>query len=229
MVTVIIPAFKATQYIDHCINSINSNIEYEILIGVDACIETFKAAKEYECDNIHVFYFTKNVGPYIIKNTLVDLAKYDKILFFDSDDVMAENTIDKVNDILSQCDYANLKYINFSGTNINTNGHVMNDAVICIKKVLFNSLNGFYNWRCGADTEFTKRLESNNIKTKSFESVCYYRRLCPTSLTHAKETGHGSPIRQSYVQIINNNQLTNHWPSPAIKFTQDYVKNPTTS
>ena len=227
MITVIIPAYKATQYIDHCINSINSVIEHEILIGVDACMETFTAAKEYECNNIHVFYFTKNVGPYVIKNTLIDLAKYDNILFFDSDDVMAENTIDAVNNILLECDYASLKYINFSGTNINTKGHVMNDAIICIKKKLFNSLNGFYNWRCGADTEFTKRLEYNNIKTKSFDHVCFYRRLCSTSLTHAKETGHGSPIRKSYVQIINTNQSNNHWPSPVIKFIQDYVKDPT--
>jgi hypothetical protein len=136
--------------------------------------------------------------------------------------------MEKVNDILSTHEYAGLKYINFNN-HIFRNGHVMSDAVICIKKALFNSLNGFYNWRCGADTEFTKRLEHNNIKTKSFDSVCYYRRLCPTSLTHAKETGHGSPIRQSYVRIINNNQSTKQWPNPVIKTTKEYVKYTTTN
>jgi glycosyltransferase involved in cell wall biosynthesis len=228
MVSVIIPAYKATKYIDECISSINSDIEYEILIGVDACIETFNVAKKHECYNIRVFYFTENVGPYVIKNTLVDEAKYENILFFDSDDVLAEGTINRVNDILLQCEYASLKYINFTN-NINKQGHMMNDAVICIKKALFNSLNGFYNWRCGADTEFSKRLEHNNIKTKSFDGVCYYRRLCPTSLTHAKETGHGSPLRQSYVQIINKNQSTKLWPNPLNKITQEYDKDTTTS
>jgi len=228
MVSVIIPAYKATKYIDECINSIKSDIEYEILIGVDACIETFDAAKKHECDNIHVFYFTKNVGPYVIKNTLVDESKYENILFFDSDDLLAEGTINKVNDILSQCEYAGLKYINFN-KNINKQGHMMNDAVICIKKALFNSLNGFYNWRCGADTEFTKRLEHNNIKTKSFDGVCYYRRLCPTSLTHAKETGHGSQIRTQYVNYINKNIYLNHWPNPVNKITQEYDKDTTTN
>ena len=33
MVSVIIPAYKATQYIDQCISSIDSDIEYEILIN----------------------------------------------------------------------------------------------------------------------------------------------------------------------------------------------------
>jgi hypothetical protein len=175
-----------------------------------------------------VFYFTNNVGPYVIKNTLVDEAKYGNILFFDSDDVLAEGTIDRVNDILSQCEYAGLKYINFTN-NINKQGHMMNDAVICIKKALFNSLNGFYDWRCGADTEFSKRLEHNNIKTKSFDGVCYYRRLCPTSLTHAKETGHGSQIRTQYVNYINKAIKLNQWPNPVKKITQEYDKDSTTS
>jgi len=222
MVSVIIPAYKAVKHIDECLSSIKGDCE--ILIGVDACEETYAHIKHLD----NVYYFTENVGPYVIKNTLVDVAKYDNILFFDSDDVMVEGVMEKVNDILSTHEYAGLKYINFNN-HIFRNGHVMSDAVICIKKALFNSLNGFYNWRCGADTEFTKRLEHNNIKTKSFDSVCYYRRLCPTSLTHAKETGHGSPIRQSYVRIINNNQSTKQWPNPVIKTTQEYVKYTTTN
>ena len=43
----------------------------------------------------------------------------------------------------------------------------MNDAVIAIKKDVINQLNGFYPWKCGADTEFAYRLEHNKFKKGS--------------------------------------------------------------
>jgi glycosyltransferase involved in cell wall biosynthesis len=232
MVSVIIPAYKATKYIDECINSIKSEVEYEILIGVDACIETFDAAKKHECDNIHVFYFNKNVGPYVIKNTLVDEAKYENILFFDSDDVIANGALDEIaNDIATDVDYIMLRYIDFKGNikESDLRSNQMTNAVIAIKKSIFNSLNGFYPWRCGADTEFGYRLINNACKSKTTQNIAYYHRLHNNNLTVKKETTHGSEIRSQYVNYINKSLYLNYWPNPANKITQDYDKDTTTS
>jgi glycosyltransferase involved in cell wall biosynthesis len=217
MVSIIIPAYKATKYIDECLASIKGDCE--ILIGVDACEETYNHIKHLE----NVFYFPNNVGPYIIKNTLVDVAKCENILFFDADDVMAEGIIEKFNKAIQQVDYVKLNYINFTHE-IKKSGHIMNDAVIGIKKSVFNSLNGFYPWKCGADTELENRLRHNNFKYKVSEGISYYRRLHGENLTMKSETGHGSSIRSEYVNIINRNIKANHWPHPQTKTIETYVK-----
>jgi glycosyltransferase involved in cell wall biosynthesis len=217
MTSVIIPAYKATKYIDECLASIKGDCE--ILIGVDACEETYNHIKHLD----NVFYFTKNVGPYIIKNTLIDIAKHDNILFFDSDDVMAEGTIEKFNEAIQNNDYVKLNYVNFTDK-INTSGQMMNDAVIGIKKSVINSLNGFYPWKCGADTELDHRLKYNHLKYKVLEGVSYYRRLHGENLTMRKETGHGSAIRNEYINLIGKNRKQG-FPNPQIKTTYTYVKN----
>lgn len=221
MISIIIPAYKATKYIDECIFSIQSLIEYEILVGVDSCKETFDHLKDNP--NIQLFYFTENVGSFVIKNTLADLAKYENLLFFDADDIMHPGILDNIVEQLQNVDYLKLNYINFHHKKI-MNGHIMNDAIVAIKKSTFNSINGFYPWRCGADTEFAYRLEYNKCKTKPFTDFCYHRRLHSDNLTVKKETTHGSPIRQSYVAIINKNIQAKNWPNPQIKTKQDYVK-----
>jgi hypothetical protein len=100
----------------------------------------------------------------------------------------------------------------------------MNDAVIGIKKDVFNSLNGFYPWRCGADTEFGHRLAYNNFKKGKAEGVSYYRRLHGENLTMRKDLGHGSSIRNQYCNIINRNMVNKTWPNPQTKTTAAYEK-----
>ena len=217
MLSVIIPAYKATKYIDECIASIKGDCE--ILIGVDGCIETYNHIRHLE----NVYYFKENVGPYVIKNTLINQAKYDNILFFDSDDVMAPGTIEKVTETLNSKDYVKLSYIDFIKKPL-LSGIVYSNAVIGIKKDVFNSINGFYPWRCSADTELVNRLQYNNFSCKTIPDVCYYRRLHQDNLTVRKETGHGSPIRKTYVDYINLHLSKKSWPNPSIKTTQDYDK-----
>ena len=222
MISIIIPAYKATKYIDECVSSIKGNVEHEILIGVDGCEETYNHIKHLD----NVFFFPKNMGPFVIKNTLADVSKYEKLLFFDSDDIMDVGALDRLAKVVNSVDYVKLNYINFNNnrSRIDLFGHKMNDAIIAIDKKIFNSLNGFYPWRCGADTEFTNRLVFNKMKSITPPDAFYYRRLHGENLTIKKETGHGSSIRNEYVNIINKNIRENNWPNPQIKTIQEYVK-----
>lgn len=216
MLSVIIPAYKATKYIDECLASIKGA---EILVGVDSCQETLDHLKGRD---IKLFYFTENVGPYVIKNTLVDQASNEHILFFDSDDVLVEGVIERIDERLAEIDYVKLNYINFYNKPT-TAGQMMNDAVIAIKRSVFNSLNGFSPWRCAADTEFSYRLQHNNLKYKVLDGLAYHRRLHGENLTMRKETGHRSPLREKYVSYINEHIRLNSWPNPQIKTTSSYV------
>jgi len=222
MISIIIPAYKATKYIDECVSSIKGNVEHEILIGVDGCEETYNHIKHLD----NVFFFPKNMGPFVIKNTLADVSKYEKLLFFDSDDIMDVGALDRLAKVVNSVDYVKLNYINFNNNRnrIDLFGHKMNDAIIAIDKKVFNILNGFYPWRCGADTEFTNRLVFNKMKSITPPDAFYYRRLHGENLTMKKETGHGSSIRNEYVNIINKNIRENNWPNPQIKTIQEYVK-----
>ena len=222
MITVIIPAYKATKYIDECLASLQGA---EILVGIDNCKETFDHLVGRT--DIKSFYFAQNVGPFVVKNTLIDEASNDKILFFHSDDVLAEGVLDRIEQALNIVDYIKLNYINFLH-NINPKGHVMNDAVIAINRPVFNELNGFQPWRCGADTELAKRLEFNKKKHIVLDDVTYYRRLHDNNLTLRKETGHGSVIRQKYVQYIAAHERSKQWENPTHKHTQGYVTYTTT-
>lgn len=216
MISVIIPAYKATRYIDECLASIQGA---EILVGIDSCQETLDHLKD--C-NIKLFYFTENVGPFVIKNTLVDQASNEHILFFDSDDVLIEGVIERIDERLAEIDYVKLNYINFYNKPT-TKGHMMSDAVIAIKRSVFNSLNGFQPWRCAADTELSNRLQHNNLKHSVLDGLAYHRRLHGENLTMKKETGHKSLIREKYVAYINQHTRLNSWPNPETKTIASYV------
>ena len=223
MVTVIIPAYNASKYIDECLASLKD--AGQILVGVDACQNTYSHLKN--TSGIELFYFPKSVGPFAIKNTLIDEAKYDKILFFDADDVLAEGVINKIDKLLDEVDVVKLNYINFQNKPT-TNGHMMYDALMAINKNAFNNLKGFYTWRCGADTELHHRIAYNKLKTKLLDGLGYHRRLHGENLTMRKDTGHGSSIRNSYVNIIARNQASGHWPNPEDKIKEQYDKDTTT-
>ena len=228
MISVIVPAYQTAHYIEECISSIKGNVEFEILVGIDNCPETYERIKDNK--NIRTFFFNRNVGPFVIKNTLVDEAKYDYILFFDSDDIMVKSTLDSIADHTDN-DYIMLRYIDFKGyvTETNLRSRQMTNAVIAIKKSIFNSLNGFQPWRCGADTEFAYRLNYNGYAPKVTENIAYYHRLHNNNLTVKKETTHGSELRKGYANYINTQLKFNQWPNPETKITSEYDKDTTTN
>lgn len=273
MISIIIPAFNASGHIGESLASINANLadtrclsDVEVLIGVDGCQKTYECVKHLR----NVFYFSKNVGPYVIRNTLVDFAKNENILFFDADDVMDIEAIKNITDVLRESDYARLKYMNFadgfittwpgtpderglvsspyaSSTRFITIEHarkvsreiqaadsqqaqqLMNKystvahCQLAIKKRLFNSLNGFYPWKCAADTEFINRLAHNNFKQGELHRVCFFRRLHGSNLTMRKSTGWNSPIRKEYANIIGEKTQSGRWNNPETKIIEKHA------
>lgn len=215
--SVIIPAFKANHFLDQCLNSIMTSIKgynVEIIVGIDACQETLGWFEKKQFKNLNIYWFENNVGPYIIKNTLVDFAKSDNILFFDADDVMAPSMIENFIKNIKLSPLVKFKYSDFNN-NTGINKPLPNtwygEGVFGIKKDLFNRLNGFEGWICAADTEFQLRLRHNKISSKNVSEISFYRRLHSNNLTVNPKTRYGSSLRQNYIKIISDKTKNKKW------------------
>lgn len=101
-VTVVIPAFKATDYLEDCLDSVLAQrsdvLSLQVLVGIDACPETQQIAKKLSIkygSSVQFWRSTKNVGSYVMKNSLLrKIPRRDGlVLFFDSDDLMPKGLL----------------------------------------------------------------------------------------------------------------------------------------
>jgi glycosyltransferase involved in cell wall biosynthesis len=222
-VSLIIPTYGTPQYLKECIESIYNSIKnqdkIEILIGIDNCLETIEFLKELKIDyRTKIYFFEKNSGPYVVKNTLTKIAKSEYIIFFDSDDIMIDGMIESVLEYLKNCNIIKPNFKNFSEVfNINNitkkNSNLWGEGVFGIRKNDFLKINGFENWRCAADTDFMIRAEKFGLKIKRSDDLMFYRRLHKKGLTSAKETGFNSYLRVYYTKLINNRKNFNPLPN----------------
>lgn len=215
ILTIIIPTFNNVDFIQDCLSSVINSVKLldcEIFVGIDSCGKTIEFIKNKTFDSrIRFFYFQKNLGPYIIKNTLATISNSDIILFFDSDDIMKENMIPEIISLNEKCDFVRPRYVNYNNsdgyskvTHMTTQSTLFGEGVFSIKKELFLSMNGFEGWRTTADTDFINRLHKNSRKSNKTHQIVFYRRVHQDSLTQSKQTGYGSKIRSNYNNIIRN-------------------------
>ena len=95
-VSILIPAYKSEAFIEDCIYSLihqKHTCDYEILIGVDGCEETLSVVKNIP--NVGVYYSKENIGVFPMRNSLAKKAKFDNLLFFDSDDIAQPELLQK--------------------------------------------------------------------------------------------------------------------------------------
>lgn len=226
-VSIIIPTYKNTEFLLECLNSViiscKKCCEFEILLGIDDCQDTLKFVSLYSIfknKNISVYYFSKNIGPYVIRNTLATKAKYDNIFFFDSDDIMMPDTVDVLLKYFDGKEMLKFKFYNFENAwgyynleNLSISP-IFAHGVFLIKKEKFFKLKGFFGWRCGADTEFTERCEGLGYKIYFLDVPIFYRRYHEMNITKKTETAPKSEIRQVYKNIILEKRKTGMWNSP---------------
>lgn len=92
LVSVIVPVYNVEQYLDECLNSIRQQIyeNLEIIVvedcSTDGSLNTL--AKHLEDYRVKLIKHEKNSGLSAARNTGIDAAKGDYIMFVDSDDLV---------------------------------------------------------------------------------------------------------------------------------------------
>jgi len=210
-ISIVVPTFNNTHYIDECIDSLmesSNGLKYEILVGIDGCQKTYDHLKDKSFpENVKIFYFKENRGPYLIKNSLANIASSENILFFDSDDVMLKSSVSFLNDLSHKFEVIKFRLMNFIGdfSVSNTKGKsIFAEGVFFIKKSLFLSMNGFEPWMCAADSDFMARLYKKKLKIHFTDEILFHRRIHTENLTKRGDTGLGSKLRASYWKISKN-------------------------
>ena len=194
---VIIPAYKAGKYINECIESIlkqipTENWKYEIYIGVDGCKDTSNI-----CKYSH-YYSDQNVGPYVIRNSLLKDHPADLYVYFDADDIMLDNFLISGIQAIESADIIipGKRNINESISNRGDYEITLGGAMFFTPKVL-EALGGFHDFRCASDTDFLCRASLLGLKIAKLNDVFYYRRLLPHSITKSDNTGYNSDYREN--------------------------------
>lgn len=227
-ISIIIPAHNASDYIEACLDSMRClTIPTEILVGVDNCDSTLIKLTQIQEKylNLKIFRTSKSVGPYIIRNSLVEHINYSNILFFDADDIMKDSMFTMLSTHNNGSSQIRFKYTNFKNTadpsrSININPKVAH-GVFFIPAATFKKVGGFQPWICGADTEFIKRSLANNLHTIEINHCLFYRRIHSESLTNTSRTGYGSDLRKANSAWIKANK---NWKIPIIKKTTPLEK-----
>ncbi len=201
--SIIIPTYNNEDYIIECLNSIlesSSEHNVEILVGIDSCEKTLNLIKSNKFDpKIRFYYSQENVGPYVIKNSLSKISQSEKLLFFDSDDIMMKNMVKTTIDGLNNNICVKPKYSEFGQTT--NKKHYFGEGVFGIKKDIFYNMNGFEPWKVAADSDFMSRLYKTKPKLLHTNELQFKRRVHENSLTMNPKTGMRSPLRHNYAKI----------------------------
>jgi glycosyltransferase involved in cell wall biosynthesis len=203
-ISIIVTSYKSQDFIEDCLDSIASQTcgDYEILLGIDGCVETLIKVKEikHKYKNLKVFYSVSNVGTYVLSNSLI--LKSDKnceyLLRFDSDDIMKSNLIEVLSELKG--DVYQFKADNYIKSKYKNTKWL--DGILYFNKKIIENIGYYKNWRCGADTDFINRIKFANFKIIRLDKVLYNRNIRNSSLTKSKDFGFGSPYRQKIAKQV---------------------------
>lgn len=224
-VSVCISAYQSQDYIEECLDSVytqtwfNDHSNWEILLGIDGCLETLKKVKTimHKYKNLRVFVMDDNVGTYITCNTIMSNAKYSHLIRFDSDDIMLPNMVSDIMEVAfgdGKPDVVKYRCITFTDDRIIDSNRYL-EGSICIRKDKFTEYGGYMPWRCAGDSELKKRL-GNVLRFHYIDRpLCKVRRGNNHSLTLDSNTDLKSEYRKRNKEYIDTKSAS----TPKIEYT----------
>lgn len=142
LLSIIIPTFNCSTYIENCINSLNLNEfldEVEVIVIDDGSKDNteeivLKMTMKYS--NI-IYKKIKNSGPSIARNEGINISTGKYIIFVDSDDIVENNYISGILSYIKNADF-NLIHYNKLYRKENNRKFVMNENIPLSTKGNFN-------------------------------------------------------------------------------------------
>ena len=232
-ISIIITAYKTQDYIEECLLSIQNQTyfknhdNYEILVAVDNDEKTLKKLMKLrsKINRLKIYNSSKNVGTYILRNSLVQKSNGKYLLFFDSDDILCDDTIKNIMS-LDKHDYVRFRFSDYIDID---DGYVkiqkyysVAAGAFWVSREIFNKIGGFQSWFCSADREFMIRSRHNKIPYSVInQKYSMYRRVHSNNLSSnntTSVTGNKSLLRNSYHLWMKNNKT---WSIPIIPIVID--------
>lgn len=110
MISVIVPVYNAEQYLHECIDSLlgQSFQDIEIILVNDGSLDgSGIICEQYSQKDGRVHYISQeNAGVSVARNAALDVAKGEYVVFVDSDDVVAPNYLQTLQNLSTRGDFA---------------------------------------------------------------------------------------------------------------------------
>jgi len=213
IIALVIAEFGNDRYIMDCIKSIHNQSlplgwKLDLRIGVDGNCNSTKVLKN---NKVPFYYSNKNVGAYIMRNSLIYLNKAEIYSYFDSDDIMSDGYLFRVimaiqnNDKLTMTRFENYEENMYTKIpNKGTGGH---GGAMSFSHNILEKLGGYKSHRVSSDSDFIKRYEAmSSDKITLIEDKLYKRRRHCKSATGCNSTGLGSVFRNNIEFDMQNDR-----------------------
>jgi glycosyltransferase involved in cell wall biosynthesis len=243
-ISVLIAAYNAQTWLKDCLSSVFSQSlpsgwKIEVLLGIDGCDQTLQLTKDIECPELSIFYLKNNSGTYLTFNTLMRYATGDLICRFDADDVMKPNFLSSQIQAIEQGVDMTMAWSIYTDADLNPTSYVMahevyhpenglnrrgSEGQFIIKRDIWKRLGGFRAWRCGADTDFFKRLRAAGFSHTVIPEFLYFRRTHENSLTTHPYTNFKSPLRKYIQKLCADYQEQYLAGKRSVKIRPEYAK-----
>lgn len=197
---VIVAAYRATRWISEALESIREQQPrdgwtYTLRIGVDGCEET--SALLSSGGQPH-WYSPRNVGPYVVRNSLIALEPADAYAVFDADDVMRPDYLSTLLHFMGDgIAGAARQNIDHEGT-VTSHRRAYQSGVAMFSRTAWERLGGYRAWHIAADHDLILRAKASGITLTRPSRPLYFRRIHPESLTQDPEAGFGTLVRWGY-------------------------------
>lgn len=202
---IIIAAYDCAEYIIDCLQSLvgtrqpllEKGWDFDLRLGIDGCERTAKVLQE---NDISFYWSEKNVGAYVMRNSLIYLDKADAYGYFDSDDIMMPLYMFYVSKFF-QDNVGHAIMLGKTQVDQNLNmckkQNIIDDGgAISFDQYALDKVGGFQPYRCAADTDFMRRLNMAGIEICTVNVPFYYRRNHNNSLTRSGLTKFGGDYRK---------------------------------
>ena len=217
--SIVIPLYNRPDEVDELLASLSeqTDMSFEVIIAEDGSINKSGAVVEKYRDKLSITYFEKpNSGPGTSRNEGAARARYDYLIFFDSDCIIPPNYIENVSRFLNEHDvdayggpdaallsFSTVqKAINYAMTSFFTTGGIRGGKRsmerfhprsfnLGVTRKAFNDVGGYGTMRFGEDIDFSLRLLKKGFHTALIpEAYVYHKRR--------------STFRQFFKQVYNS-------------------------
>lgn len=241
--SIVIPLYNRPEEIDELLASLCNQTckEFEVIIVEDGSTRKSDVVAEKYRDQLDITYFDKaNSGPGLSRNAGAARAKYDYLIFFDSDCIIPSHYVETVSRSLSE-NFVDAyggpdaalpsfttvqKAINYTMTSFFTTGGIRGKVQsmdkfhprsfnLGVSRDAFNTVGGYGAMRFGEDIDFSLRLLKAGFRTALISDAYVYHKRRSTFKQFFKQV-HNSGIARINLHLTHPGSLKMVHTLPAL-------------